>query len=62
MAENEKQEKNIPKSFMTAGPTLHYSHANVNGCYFLAVCIYYFTAVFWSKLLTGELLSPAEKK
>jgi len=58
MAENEKQEKNIQKSIMTAGPTLHYSHANVNGCYFLAVCIYYFTAVFWSKLLTGQLLYP----
>jgi hypothetical protein len=58
MAENEKQEKNIQKSFMTAGPTLHYSHANVNGCYFLAVCIYYFTAVFWSKLLTGHLVFP----
>ncbi len=54
MAENEKT---IPKSLMTAGPTLHYSHANVNGCYFLAVCIYYFTAVFWSKLLTGDLIS-----
>lgn len=59
MAENEKQEKNVQKSFMTAGPTLHYSHANVNGCYFLAVCIYYFTAVFWSKLLTGHLIFPA---
>jgi hypothetical protein len=55
MAENEKF---IPKELMTAGPTLHYSHANVNGCYFLAVCIYYFTAVFWTKLLTGELIFP----
>lgn len=43
---------------MTAGPTLHYSHANVSGCYFLAVCVYYFTAVFWSKLLTGKLVCP----
>lgn len=43
---------------MTAGPTLHYSHANVNGCYFLSICIYYFTSVFWSKLLTGCLLFP----
>ena len=55
MAETEKF---VPKSLMTAGPTLHYSHSNVNGCYFLAVCIYYFTAVFWSKLLTGELICP----
>ncbi|MEN6385848.1 MAG: hypothetical protein ABFD79_11720 [Phycisphaerales bacterium] len=55
MAETDKF---IPKDLMTAGPTLHYSHGNVNGCYFLAVCIYYFTAVFWSKLLTGQLLFP----
>lgn len=55
MAENEKT---IPKSLMTAGPTLHYSHGNVNGCYFLAICVYYFTAVFWSKLLTGKLVCP----
>ena len=53
-----KTEKLAPKSFMTAGPTLHYSHANVNGCYFLAVCVYYFAAVFWSKLLTGNLICP----
>ncbi|OHB55694.1 MAG: hypothetical protein A2Y12_12495 [Planctomycetes bacterium GWF2_42_9] len=43
---------------MTAGPTLHYSHANVNGCYFIAICIYYFTSVFWTKLLSGELIFP----
>lgn len=43
---------------MTAGPTLHYSHGNVNGCYFLAVLVYYATAVFWSKLLTGNLICP----
>jgi hypothetical protein len=36
-----KTEKLFSKSLMTAGPTLHYSHANVNGCYFLAVCVYY---------------------
>jgi hypothetical protein len=53
MAENEK-----PKTFMTAGPTLHYSHANVNGCYFIAIFIYYFTSVFWTKLLSGELIFP----
>jgi len=53
-----KTEKLFSKSLMTAGPTLHYSHANVNGCYFLAVCVYYFAAVFWSKLLTGSLICP----
>jgi len=53
MAENEKH---IPKTLMTAGPTLIYSHANVNGCYFIAILIYYCTAVFWAKLLTGSLI------
>ena len=53
-----KMEKIAPKSLMTAGPTLHYSHTNVNGCYFLAVCVYYFAAIFWSKLLTGSLICP----
>lgn len=46
-----------PKSFMTIGPTLHYSHANVNRCYILAVFIYLLAAMFWSKLLTGTLVS-----
>ena len=41
---------------MTAGPTLHYSHANVNNCYLMAVLVYYLTAVFWCKLMTGGLI------
>jgi hypothetical protein len=56
-AENHKTAKFISKSFLTAGPTLHYSHANVNSRYFLAVCVYYAAAVFWAKLLTGNLIS-----
>ncbi len=55
--ENDKTGKFIPKSLLTAGPTLHYSHANVNNCYFLAVCVYYVAAVFCAKLLTGRLIS-----
>lgn len=55
--ENHKTAKSISKSFITAGPTLHYSHANVNSCYFLAVCVYYASAVFCAKLLTGQLIS-----
>jgi hypothetical protein len=45
------------KSLLTAGPTLHYSHTNVNSCYFLAICVYYAASVFWAKLLTGKLLA-----
>ncbi|MBN1787364.1 MAG: hypothetical protein JW806_03110 [Sedimentisphaerales bacterium] len=55
--ENPKAAKSAPKPFMTAGPTLHYSHTNVNGCYFLAICVYYIAAVFCTKLLTGGLVS-----
>ena len=53
-----KAVKLVPKSLMTAGPTLHYSHGNVNGCYFLAILVYYIAAVFWSKLLTGGHRCP----
>ncbi|MCD4831369.1 MAG: hypothetical protein K8R02_06120 [Anaerohalosphaeraceae bacterium] len=56
---NETQEKQTKasKSFMTVGPTLHYSHANVHGCYFLALGVYFLTAMFWSKLMAGDTLS-----
>ncbi|MDD5134408.1 MAG: hypothetical protein PHP01_03230 [Phycisphaerae bacterium] len=50
-------DKSVKKSFMTQGPTLHYSHANVNGCYALAMVIYLLAALFWSKLLFGVLVS-----
>jgi hypothetical protein len=46
-----------PKSFMTQGPTLHYSHANVNGCFALAMFVYLLAALLWSKLLLGVLIS-----
>ena len=55
--ETPKTIKYVSKSLITAGPTLHYSHANVNSCYFLAVCVYYAAAVFCAKLLTGRLIS-----
>lgn len=42
---------------MTQGPTLHYSHANVNGCFALAMFVYLLAALFWSKLLLGVLIS-----
>lgn len=45
------------KDLMTEGPTLHYSHTNVNNCYFLAICVYYVSTVFCAKLLTGKLIA-----
>ena len=58
--ENENT-KNTPKttakSFMTAGPTLHYSHENVLRCLLLTIIVFAVTCVFWSKILTGYLWS-----
>lgn len=54
--DNDKSAK-TPKSFMTLGPTLHYSHANVNGCYALALLVYLLAALFFSKLMTGVIIS-----
>lgn len=55
--EEHKTVKSVSKSLLTAGPTLHYSHANVNSRYFLAVCVYYAAAVFCAKLLSGQLIT-----
>src|SRR6056297_2196585 len=53
MADKEKNQKAAPKSFMTAGPTLHYSHENVIKCWLLALLAYILTCLFFSKILTG---------
>jgi len=56
-----KNNKNAPvataKSFMTAGPTLHYSHENVIKCLLLTITVFATTCIFWSKILTGYLWS-----
>ncbi len=43
------------KSFMTAGPTLHYSHANVQRCWLMSLVVFCFCCLFWSKVVTGSL-------
>lgn len=54
MADRTQDKLTAPaKSFMTAGPTLHYSHANVRRCWGLALFVYLCTCLFWSKILTG---------
>jgi len=45
------------KSFMTVGPTLHYSHKNVQRCWLLAVVAFGVSCSFWSKILTGSFWS-----
>jgi hypothetical protein len=39
------------KSFMTAGPTLHYSHSNVLWFWGLSVFVFFLTCYFWQLLL-----------
>jgi hypothetical protein len=59
MTENDisRPQTALSKSFMTAGPTLHYSHANVHLCWGLAIAVYLMACFFWSRLLIGEDLS-----
>ena len=45
------------KSFMTAGPTLHYSHTNVLWLWFLAVVVYIATCIFWYAIVIGGPVS-----
>jgi len=44
------------KSFMTVGPTLHYSHSNVMRCWWVAVVVYVIACLLWSRILTGTAL------
>ncbi len=54
---DDKQTEKAPiagsKSFMTVGPTLHYSHKNVIRCWLLAFGAFAVSCLFWSKILTG---------
>jgi hypothetical protein len=52
-----KTAKVASKSFMTAGPTLHYSHKNVQRCWLLAVMAFAISCLFWSKIVTGTFWS-----
>ncbi len=45
------------KSFMAVGPTLHYSHINVQRCWFLAIIVFSLTCLLWSKIATGSMAS-----
>jgi TolA-binding protein len=55
---NDKQGEKAPivasKSFMAVGPTLHYSHRNVQRCWLLAAAVFALSCLFWSKILTGS--------
>jgi len=53
--ENKETEKTpkAPKSLLAVGPTLHYSHANVQRCWLLAVIAFAITCLIWSRIVTG---------
>lgn len=41
---------------MTAGPTLHYSHANVYSYWLLSIGVYAGVCLFWGRLTNGQFL------
>jgi hypothetical protein len=51
---NDKSPIATSKSFLAAGPTLHYSHTNVLGFWLLTITVFAITCLFWSKILTGS--------
>jgi len=55
--ETEKAPIAVSKSFMAVGPTLHYSHKNVQRCWLLAVAAFGVSCFFWSKIATGSFWS-----
>jgi hypothetical protein len=55
--ETEKTPIAVSKSFMAVGPTLHYSHKNVQRCWLLAVLAFSISCLFWSKIVTGSFWS-----
>jgi hypothetical protein len=58
---NNKETEKTPivasKTFLAVGPTLHYSHKNVQRCWLLALAAFGISASFWSKVLTGSFWS-----
>lgn len=55
--QNGKTPKVGPKSFLAVGPTLHYSHSNVQRCWLLALGFFCLTCLFWTKIQTGAFIS-----
>lgn len=51
----DKPQVTAPKSFLAAGPTLHYSHDFVLAFWLLTALVYGLTCLFWTKIATGTL-------
>jgi hypothetical protein len=55
--QTEKTTITVSKPFMAVGPTLHYSHKNVQICWLLAAVAFGISCLFWSKIVTGSFWS-----
>ncbi|MBW1872833.1 MAG: hypothetical protein JRJ19_12255 [Deltaproteobacteria bacterium] len=55
--EMEKTPIVVSKSFMAVGPTLHYSHKNVQICWLLALIAFSASCLFWSRIVSGAFWS-----
>lgn len=54
--ENKETERapKASKSFLTVGPTLHYSHNNVQRSWLLAAVVFSIACLLWSRIVTGS--------
>lgn len=43
----------VSKPFLAVGPTLHYSHSNVQRCWLVALVAFCVTCLIWSRIVTG---------
>ena len=55
--ETEQTPKVVAKSFLAVGPTLHYSHANVQRCWLLAIAVFSVGCLCWSRIVSGTFWS-----
>jgi len=53
----EKTPKAAPKSFLAVGPTLHYSHQNVQRFWLFGGGVFWGACLFWSRIVSGTFQS-----
>ena len=53
MAPGLEKSPKTPKTFLAVGPTLHYSHRNVQFYWLLAAFMFALTCLFWSRIVSG---------
>ena len=53
MAPELEKTPKMPKTFLAVGPTLHYSHRNVQFYWLLAAFMFALACLFWSRIVSG---------